>query len=283
MAQKRPRKGRFLSPKRWNPVSRIFYEELFNTGPSFREALTELLALQRGQIPSYDTLEKMFGRGKEALRKYAAGALVPKDVYEKIASELEVEEDITLENTMVRGQYVSQVAAYFLDVNGMQDEAGIRKIVNDLERYSNDSGSPTNNGRNRQWIYDFLLRARGSIPILLLQEYEQGVIESLMNMDITREGLMKAFNGSVEALEDRLGGTTAPPKEYGWFEVDGHVYTIHSYDIGERIITPAGDGRVTAKELFYPNKPELGDMITVKFKNGDTRKFISNKYTKPNS
>ncbi|MEK6948696.1 MAG: hypothetical protein AABX34_00640 [Nanoarchaeota archaeon] len=289
MVQIRPGKGKFLSPERWNPGSDIFYEELINTGPRFREALAGFLALRRGQRPSYRTLKTMFGRKKEALRNYAAGALVPQDIYEKIASELKVEEEITPENTMVRGQYVSQVAAHFLDVNSMQDEAGIQKIIGDLEIYNNGSSSPaTNNSRNRQWIHDFLLRAHGSIPMALFQNYEQGVIEALRNMyttreDITREGLMKAFNGPVETLEDRLRGTTAPPKKYSLFEVDGRSYTINGHNVGERIITPYGLGIVTTQEPFDLNKPELGDKITVALNNGDTKMFISNKYQDSNS
>ena len=286
MVQIRPGRGNFLSHEKWNPESDIFYEELLNTGPRFRDALTKFLDLRRGQRPSYRTFKKIFGRRDEALRNYAAGALAPKDVYTRIASELNVKEEITPENTMVRGQYVSQVVAYSLDLNSMQYEAGIQKIIGDLEVYSKSSSSPaTNNSPNRQWIRDFLFRAHGRIPMPLFQRYEQGVIdviEARMNMHITREDLMKAFNGPVETLEDRLTrisiiqATRNRPTEYSY----KNGYTP-DYGVGEFMLHPMfGIGQVKAKTPIYNSRvPVQSFRLDVEFGNGYQKLICSPKQT----
>ncbi|KAF0201448.1 MAG: hypothetical protein FD167_5701 [bacterium] len=219
--------------------------------------------------------------------------MVTRVAYNNIASDLELNAEVDPIRVRVRGLYLGMLVSYFFDNNGINMETAKERMRQELVEEDIDIANSLLNGNEAAKKHAYLIinmkiadiltgRKGGKLPLTIVTSYEHEVIAMLGLEDISREDLREAFRGDIETLEERLR-RFAPPQEYKLIEIDNRSYTLHDHHVGERIITPYGQGIVTKQEPFDLNKPELGNKIVVALNNGDSRMFISNKYNSSNS
>ncbi len=273
---RRPRKGSVLGPERRNPVVDEFYKEMVRVDEGFRDRLVSELTTAKRDKVGVPTLEKLLGAGEKVFSNVARGTthLIEMRTYMNIAKAIGYEPCVGHERILVSGTYAGTLIGYVLELEGTLTGYRLttetKGLIDELKKADDSIAAKVREGKLKdvqRWVRDLLLRNKGRVPMVVLQDYEQRLVRAahLEGYGVTSDQLRQAFKKAnpVPKLYRFESGSTPPGINYA---------------LGDRVLhATEGLGRVTATGWTgAAQEPPLEYNIKLVFdeKPGTERRFL---------